>query len=86
MLLFYGKKFKLKIQDNNTLFAYRWMATVALATNNDLASTGQLLYRKALFSSHKATNTLLTLLKEAVMLPLPCSNVINKISLGIFFS
>ncbi|EJW79342.1 hypothetical protein WUBG_09748 [Wuchereria bancrofti] len=57
----------------------RWMATVALTTNNDLAVTGQLLYRKALFSSRKATNTLLTLLKEAVMLPLPCSNVIHKV-------
>ncbi|VDM09819.1 unnamed protein product [Wuchereria bancrofti] len=55
------------------------MATVALTTNNDLAVTGQLLYRKALFSSRKATNTLLTLLKEAVMLPLPCSNVIHKV-------
>ncbi|EFO27774.2 rap/ran-GAP family protein [Loa loa] len=57
----------------------RWMTTVALTTNNDLAVTGQLLYRKALFSSRKATNTLLTLLKEAVMLPLPCSNVIHKV-------
>ncbi|MCP9260056.1 Ral GTPase-activating protein subunit alpha-1 [Dirofilaria immitis] len=57
----------------------RWMATVALSTNNDLAMTGQLLYRRALFSSRKATNTLLTLLKEAIMLPLPCSNVIHKV-------
>ncbi|KAL3997954.1 Rap/ran-GAP family protein [Acanthocheilonema viteae] len=57
----------------------RWMATVALTTTNDLAVTGQLLYKKALFSSRKATNTLLTLLKEAVMLPLPCSNVIHKV-------
>lgn len=60
------------------------MATVALTTNNDLAVTGQLLYRKALFSSRKATNTLLTLLKEAVMLPLPCSNVIHKVSFAFF--
>ncbi|VDN07033.1 unnamed protein product [Thelazia callipaeda] len=64
----------------------RWMASVALTTNNDLAVAGQVLYRKALFSSRKATNTLLTLLKEAVMLPLPCSNVIHKLSFTINFT
>lgn len=59
------------------------MTSVALTTNNNLAVTGQLLYRNALFSSRKATNTLLTLLKEAVMLPLPCANVIHKVSLKL---
>uniref|UniRef100_A0A0N5A960 Rap-GAP domain-containing protein n=1 Tax=Syphacia muris TaxID=451379 RepID=A0A0N5A960_9BILA len=60
----------------------RWMTTIALlstANSNDTLAAGQLVYRQALFSSRKATNTLLTLLKEAIMLPLPCSNVIYKV-------
>lgn len=40
---------------------------------------GLLLYHEALFSSHKATNTALTLMREAMTLPLPCSNVIHKV-------
>lgn len=65
------------------LAQFRWMTTIALTTSpalNDTLAAGQVLYRQAIFSSRKATNTLLTLLKEAVMLPLPCSNVIYKVS------
>ncbi|VDM38745.1 unnamed protein product [Toxocara canis] len=57
----------------------RWMTTIASSSENEVLSSGQLLYKQALFSSRKATNTLLTLLKEAVLLPLPCSNVIHKV-------
>ncbi|VDO19842.1 unnamed protein product [Heligmosomoides polygyrus] len=38
-----------------------------------------LLYHDALFASHRATNTALTLMREAMTLPLPCSNVIQKV-------
>ena len=40
---------------------------------------GVLLYHEALFASHKATNTALSLMREAMTLPLPCSNVIQKV-------
>ncbi|KAL6729909.1 hypothetical protein Aduo_000918 [Ancylostoma duodenale] len=40
---------------------------------------GVLLYHDALFASHKATNTALSLMREAMTLPLPCSNVIQKV-------
>ncbi|KAK0424217.1 hypothetical protein QR680_008553 [Steinernema hermaphroditum] len=56
----------------------RWMTNIASAQLND-ASPGFKLFRKAMFASHKATNTLLTLMREAMLLPLPCSNVINKV-------
>ncbi|MFH4984052.1 hypothetical protein AB6A40_010761 [Gnathostoma spinigerum] len=57
----------------------RWMATIALGDSADTLSSSLLLYREALFLDRRATNTLLTLLKEAMILPLPCSNVINKV-------
>uniref|UniRef100_A0A9J2P0P2 Rap-GAP domain-containing protein n=2 Tax=Ascaris TaxID=6251 RepID=A0A9J2P0P2_ASCLU len=57
----------------------RWMTTIASSNESEPSSGGQALYKQALFSSRKATNTLLTLLKEAVLLPLPCSNVIHKV-------
>lgn len=60
--------------------AFRWMTTIASSNESEPSSGGQALYKQALFSSRKATNTLLTLLKEAVLLPLPCSNVIHKVS------
>ena len=64
------------------------MTTIALsssAASNDTLAAGQLIYRQMLFSSRKATNTLLTLLKEAVVLPLPCSNVIHKVRFWFLF-
>ncbi|TKR93308.1 hypothetical protein L596_007790 [Steinernema carpocapsae] len=56
----------------------RWMTNVASAQLNE-SSAGFRLFRKAMFASQKATNTLLTLMREAMLLPLPCSNVINKV-------
>ncbi|VDN50120.1 unnamed protein product [Dracunculus medinensis] len=55
----------------------RWMTSVASNRKDPLL--GNHLYHQALFSSRKGTNTLLTLLKEAIILPLPCSNVIHKV-------
>ncbi|VDK47411.1 unnamed protein product [Anisakis simplex] len=57
----------------------RWMTVIASSSPNESPSTGQALYKQALFSSRKATNTLLTLMKEAVSLPLPCWSVILKV-------
>uniref|UniRef100_A0A1I7Y6R0 Rap-GAP domain-containing protein n=1 Tax=Steinernema glaseri TaxID=37863 RepID=A0A1I7Y6R0_9BILA len=70
----------------------RWMTNIASAQLND-ATPGFKLFRKAMFASQKvtlagltflnqsfqATNTFLTLMREAMLLPLPCSNVINKV-------
>ncbi|CCD73405.2 Rap-GAP domain-containing protein [Caenorhabditis elegans] len=66
----------------------RWINNIASATTHTTAG-GQptlqtthaslILYRNALFSSHKATNVALTLMREAMKLPLACSNVTHKV-------
>ncbi|KAJ1372174.1 hypothetical protein KIN20_034259 [Parelaphostrongylus tenuis] len=59
----------------------RWVNNLAAARQQAVAQwhPGMLLYHDALFASHRATNTALTLMREAMMLPLPCSNVIQKV-------
>ncbi|CAI4222514.1 unnamed protein product [Auanema sp. JU1783] len=59
----------------------RWINNVAGAKQQPAGSihAGMLLFHDALFSSQKATNTALTLMREAMVLPLPCSNVIHKV-------
>lgn len=57
----------------------------SVASNRKDPLLGNHLYHQALFSSRKGTNTLLTLLKEAIILPLPCSNVIHKVLLRLNF-
>ncbi|GMT28662.1 hypothetical protein PFISCL1PPCAC_19959, partial [Pristionchus fissidentatus] len=59
----------------------RWMTNVASAIqlSPEIAHGGVLLYHSVLFSSQSATNSLLTLLGEAMKLPLACANVIHKV-------
>uniref|UniRef100_A0A915CX25 Ral GTPase-activating protein subunit alpha/beta N-terminal domain-containing protein n=1 Tax=Ditylenchus dipsaci TaxID=166011 RepID=A0A915CX25_9BILA len=57
----------------------RWMINIASAGFHEQPSSGLLLYRQVLLSSQKATNNLLTLMREAMQLPLACSNVIHKV-------
>ncbi|ULU09399.1 hypothetical protein L3Y34_014066 [Caenorhabditis briggsae] len=63
----------------------RWINNIASATHqpaNNVPQSAQsslILYRNALFSSHKATNVALTLMREAMKLPLACSNVTHKV-------
>lgn len=77
----------------------RWINNIASATQTSqtgpqTAHASLLLYRNALFSSHKvrlfyshpfqkaklqATNVALTLMREAMKLPLACSNVTHKV-------
>lgn len=59
----------------------RWVNNLAAARQHAASQwhSGVFLYHDALFASHRATNTALTLMKEAMMLPLPCSNVIQKV-------
>ncbi|KAK6727420.1 hypothetical protein RB195_005237 [Necator americanus] len=59
----------------------RWVNNLAAVRQQPSSQwhPGVLLYRDALFASHKATNTALSLMREAMTLPLPCSNVIQKV-------
>ncbi|GMR53715.1 hypothetical protein PMAYCL1PPCAC_23910, partial [Pristionchus mayeri] len=59
----------------------RWMNNVASSTQvtQEMAHGGLLLYNSVLFSSERATNCLLTLLGEAMKLPLACANVMRKV-------
>ncbi|CAL2030121.1 unnamed protein product [Caenorhabditis brenneri] len=62
----------------------RWINNIASATHQppngpQSAHSSLILYRNALFSSHKATNVTLTLMREAMKLPLACSNVTHKV-------
>ncbi|EFP01014.1 hypothetical protein CRE_20789 [Caenorhabditis remanei] len=63
----------------------RWINNIASATHQPTngppqsAHSSLILYRNALFSSHKATNVALTLMREAMKLPLACSNVTHKV-------
>lgn len=63
----------------------RWINNIASATHQPSSGPQQsahsslILYRNALFSSHKATNVALTLMREAMKLPLACSNVTHKV-------
>ncbi|PAV75331.1 hypothetical protein WR25_08912 [Diploscapter pachys] len=59
----------------------RWINNIAGArlTAGPAQHAGLKLFHQALFSSHKATNVMLTLLREAMTLPLPCSNVMHKV-------
>lgn len=64
----------------------RWINNIASATHQHQANappqsvhSSLILYRNALFSSHKATNVALTLMREAMKLPLACSNVTHKV-------
>uniref|UniRef100_A0A7I4XYD0 Rap-GAP domain-containing protein n=1 Tax=Haemonchus contortus TaxID=6289 RepID=A0A7I4XYD0_HAECO len=59
----------------------RWVNNLAAVRQQPAAQwhPGMLLYHDALFASHRATNTALTLMREAMTLPLPCSNVIQKV-------
>uniref|UniRef100_A0A1I7UD55 Rap-GAP domain-containing protein n=1 Tax=Caenorhabditis tropicalis TaxID=1561998 RepID=A0A1I7UD55_9PELO len=62
----------------------RWINNIASATHQpsqpiQSAHASLLLYRNALFSSHKATNVALTIMREAMKLPLACSNVTHKV-------
>ncbi|WKX92732.1 hypothetical protein Q1695_010622 [Nippostrongylus brasiliensis] len=59
----------------------RWVNNLAAVRQQPSAQwhPGMLLYHDALFASHRATNTALTLMREAMTLPLPCSNVIQKV-------
>ncbi|KHJ93695.1 WD domain, G-beta repeat protein [Oesophagostomum dentatum] len=59
----------------------RWVNNLAAVRQLPAAQRhpGVLLYHEALFASHKATNTALSLMREAMTLPLACSNVIQKV-------
>ncbi|CAJ0578761.1 unnamed protein product, partial [Mesorhabditis spiculigera] len=60
----------------------RWINNVGgvtLAANTGPVHPGLILFNEALFSCTKATNTLLSLQREAMQLPLPCNNVIHKV-------
>ncbi|CAI2309070.1 unnamed protein product [Caenorhabditis sp. 36 PRJEB53466] len=62
----------------------RWINNIASATHTasngpQTAHASLLLYRNSLFSSQKATNVALTLMREAMKLPLACSNVTHKV-------
>lgn len=57
----------------------RWMTNIAAASMVENPASGLLIFRQALFSSQKATNTLLTLMRESMQLPLACANVIHKV-------
>lgn len=66
----------------------RWINNIASVTHHppniqqqmqQSAHSSLILYRNALFSSHKATNVALTLMREAMKLPLACSNVTHKV-------
>ncbi|CAI5437697.1 unnamed protein product [Caenorhabditis angaria] len=62
----------------------RWINNIASATHQSSNSsqstqTSLLLYRQALFSSQKATNVALTLMREAMTLPIACSSVTHKV-------
>ncbi|RCN29594.1 hypothetical protein ANCCAN_24640 [Ancylostoma caninum] len=59
----------------------RWVNNLAAVRQQPSSQwhPGVLLYHDALFASHKATNTALSLMREAMTLPLPCSNVIQKV-------
>ncbi|KAL7071848.1 hypothetical protein ACQ4LE_008404 [Meloidogyne hapla] len=47
--------------------------------NSNMSSPGLTLFKQALFSSQKAINVLLTMMREAFRLPLSCVNVIQKV-------
>lgn len=55
------------------------MTNVAASSMVENPAPGLLLFRQALFSSQKATNTLLTLMRESMQLPLACANVVHKV-------
>ncbi|CAD6196284.1 unnamed protein product [Caenorhabditis auriculariae] len=61
----------------------RWINNLASASQHgasqQTAHSALLLYHQALFFSHKATNVALTLMREAMTLPLACSNVTHKV-------
>uniref|UniRef100_A0A7E4VIK5 Rap-GAP domain-containing protein n=1 Tax=Panagrellus redivivus TaxID=6233 RepID=A0A7E4VIK5_PANRE len=57
----------------------RWITNIAAASVVESPAPGQLIFRQALFSSQKAINTLLTLMREAMQLPLACASVIHKV-------
>ncbi|CAJ0942562.1 unnamed protein product, partial [Mesorhabditis belari] len=60
----------------------RWINNVAgvtISSNNGTVHPGLMLFHQALFSCAAATNTLLSLQREAMQLPLPCNNVIHKV-------
>ena len=63
----------------------RWINNIAGArlTAGPAQHAGLKLFHQALFSSHKATYVMLTLLREAMTLPLPCSNVMHKVRIFI---
>uniref|UniRef100_A0A914L5I3 Rap-GAP domain-containing protein n=1 Tax=Meloidogyne incognita TaxID=6306 RepID=A0A914L5I3_MELIC len=49
------------------------------SNNNNVSSSGLPLFKQALFSSQKAINVLLTMMRESMRLPLSCVNVIQKV-------
>uniref|UniRef100_A0A914DRJ0 Ral GTPase-activating protein subunit alpha/beta N-terminal domain-containing protein n=1 Tax=Acrobeloides nanus TaxID=290746 RepID=A0A914DRJ0_9BILA len=57
----------------------RWMTNIASSALVENPAPGLLIFRKALFSSQKAINTSLTMMREAMQLPLACANVIHKV-------
>ncbi|VDM66063.1 unnamed protein product [Strongylus vulgaris] len=59
----------------------RWVNNLAAVQQLPIEQrhVGVLLYHDALFASHKATNMALSLMREAMTLPLACSNVIQKV-------
>uniref|UniRef100_A0AC35TQP1 Rap-GAP domain-containing protein n=1 Tax=Rhabditophanes sp. KR3021 TaxID=114890 RepID=A0AC35TQP1_9BILA len=56
----------------------KWVCSIASAKLTPNPTPALLLYRSALLQSPKAINTMLSLLKEAMCLPLPCSSIILK--------
>ncbi|KAI6182707.1 hypothetical protein M3Y97_00409700 [Aphelenchoides bicaudatus] len=57
----------------------RWITNIASASLVDDPPAGAMLFRSILFSNPKAINCLLTLMREAMQLPLACSSVIHKV-------
>ncbi|KAI6202932.1 hypothetical protein M3Y94_00498200 [Aphelenchoides besseyi] len=57
----------------------RWITNIASASLVEEPPSGALIFRQVMFSDEKATNTLLTLMRESMMLPLACSSVIHKV-------
>ncbi|VDK57513.1 unnamed protein product [Cylicostephanus goldi] len=59
----------------------RWVNNLAAVQQlpAEQRHVGVLLYHDALFASHRATNMALSLMREAMTLPLACSNVIQKV-------
>nr|CAD2130005.1 unnamed protein product [Meloidogyne enterolobii] len=49
------------------------------SNSNNVSSSGLPLFKQALFSSQKAINVLLTMMRESMRLPLSCVNVIQKV-------